>query len=110
VRELVEWLARESLKAAGDERFAVEAENCPELVEVVAREQPGRTIIHLTNYSYEDRISGVRIALRPKDKRIATIHYPEGNVKVRTEKTGDGITFRVRDFDVHEMIVAEWRR
>ena len=110
VRELIEWLARESLGAAGDERFVVEVENCPELVEVVAREQPGRTIIHLTNYSYEDRISGVRIALHPEGKGIATIHYPEGNVKVKTERSEDGITFKVRDFDVHEMIVAEWER
>ena len=110
VRELIEWLVRESLKAAGDERFAVDVENCPELVEVVARAQPGRTVIHLTNYSYEDRISGVRMGLNPEGKRLAAIHYPEGNVKVTTGKSEDGITFTVRDFGVHEMIVAEWEK
>jgi len=111
VRELLAEAVKGGLKLTNAEiPFVVE--NCPKEVEVVIRTQPDkkRFMLHLLNYNAHkaDKVEGVKVkVLIPSSKRL-NVFYPEDNQKIAHMKEGNYISFIIRDFSVHEMVVVEF--
>jgi HEAT repeat protein len=118
VRELLGSAAQGGINAAG-ERSPVSVSNCPLHVEVNLKTQgfrpsifnpaKKRLILHLLNYDETQR------PVRKVDARVSVppdadprVFYPDDGTTVRFKRDGDSVSFRVRDFDIHEVIVLEY--
>jgi len=111
IRELLAGLIQGGLAEAGT-RLPAEASNCPTEVELTVRTQQenNRWMVHLLNYDTElDRIRGCAITVRPPSMDTLRIFYPDtGDLVPFTQGSGEA-RFIVRDFDVHEMVVVEYK-
>jgi len=106
IRELISKLTVFALKG---EELPFIISNCPKDVECIMRTQPNRYILHLLNYADEEPVKGVEIELNiPSLKRIK-LFYPEDDQRIEYKKLNNKkIAFKLRDFDVHEMVVIEY--
>ena len=88
-------------------------DNCPKEVEVVVRTQPDkkRLILHLLNYNAHrlDAVGGVKVKVLVGPRRRLSAFYPKDGRSITYEREGDYISFDVREFSVHEMVVIEQR-
>jgi hypothetical protein len=84
--------------------------SCPDMVEVIMKEQPGRYILHLTNYDYKHPVKDVGIeVVVPSTKSVRTF-YPENGEIIKVQKVGaNKISFSIKDFDVYQMVVIEYQ-
>jgi len=107
VRELITNVVVQSLKAAGQELpFTA---TCDKNVEVAARTQQNRLIVHLTNYTYRTPITGAGVQVRVPANEELRVFYPVDGAEVGHTIDEGAVTFTVRDFDVHEAVVVEWK-
>ncbi|MDD5677108.1 MAG: HEAT repeat domain-containing protein [Kiritimatiellae bacterium] len=111
-KELIGATVKRGLEFAQAE-LPLEVANCPFYVEAALRIQKkrNRAMVHLLNIdSKVNLVRGVDVKLR-LGKSIEDIYYPyPTREKVKWTIAGDDVKFKVRDFDVHEMIVVEWKR
>ena len=90
----------------------VEVNACPKNVEVVVRQQPEkqRWMIHLLNLDANlGRVAGVSMVARPPSSGELKVSYPDTNTVIPYARTADGILLSPRPFEVHDMIVVEWK-
>jgi hypothetical protein len=108
VRELLNKLIVYGLKEKNEELPFI-VRNCPQDVECVMRTQPDRYILHLLNYADKEPVSGVEIEVKVPSVEGLKVFYPVDNKKLEYNKTGNNrIGFRLKDFNVHEMVVIEY--
>ncbi|MDD5676611.1 MAG: HEAT repeat domain-containing protein [Kiritimatiellae bacterium] len=86
------------------------AENCPETVEIVLKDQDGgkRKIIQILNYkaNIKAKISGITLKVKAP-KSAGRVFYPDNNQDMVFERQGDYLRFGLRDLDIHEMVIIE---
>ena len=107
-RELVASMVRGGL-TRHDQELPAEAADCAEMVELTIRAQPEkrRWMVHLLNYDPNiERVKGSRITVRPPKTDELKIFYPADGQKVQFSRDGNAVSFRVREFGVHEMVVV----
>lgn len=109
VRDFVREVTLRALKARGKEPLFF-VRNCPDEVETVMRVQNGR--------GSERRILPLELLSDRGDKWVATelpvredeelkVFYPVDEKQLDFERRGNRVSFKVREFDVHEAIVTE---
>ena len=106
VREFIARIVCEALKER-ESFLPFEVSSCPEMVEVIMKKQPGRYILHFTNYGYKHPVRNVGIEVIVPSAGKAKVFYPEDNQRIRIRKGPEKIGFKIRDFDVHEVVVIE---
>jgi hypothetical protein len=108
IRKLLNKLIVYGLKEQGEELPFI-VRNCPQDVECTMRTQPHRRILHFLNYADKEPVSGVEIEVKVPSVEGIKVFYPVDNKKIEYNKTGKNrINFRLKDFDVHEMVVVEY--
>ncbi|MDD5678726.1 MAG: HEAT repeat domain-containing protein [Kiritimatiellae bacterium] len=110
-RELIASAVRRGLEFehAG---LPMEVGNCPHYVEAALRfqDEQGRALVHLLNInSKTNPVRGVEIKLHLPGKAVKNIYYPySARAEAKWTIEGDAVRFNVRDFDIHEIVVAEY--
>ena len=109
-RELVAAMVRGGLKQT-DQTLAATIADCPEQVELTVRTQVDkrRWMLHLLNYDpYLDRVRGVDVTVNPPASDNIEVFYGDDKTQIPFVRTGKAITFRTRNFGVHDMIVVQY--
>ena len=111
-RELIAGCVRRGLAHTGTE-LPVTVANCPPQIELGFRlqEHKNRWMIHLLNMDPKLRlVEGVEVTVNvPASKTPKGVYYVYPDRRgVDCSASADGLTFRVRPFDVHEMVVVEF--
>jgi len=123
IREFLAAAVQGGLKATGTPP-PHRVENCPLAVEVELKCQyddagifsyypdtsqpPRRYILHLLNYDLgQETVSGVRAAVRVRDREVVSVSYPFDDKAVQWERDGEYVKLSVRDFGLHECVVVE---
>ena len=118
MRELLSACVERGVALAGAE-LPVQVKNCPQTVDVALKrqEQHGRWMVHLLNMSAKTPVvKGVEVTVTiPESREVKAVYYayPDKEPVVFAEaprKAGKAITFTVRPFDVHEMVVVEYKK
>jgi hypothetical protein len=94
-------------------RPVLEVSNCPDIVETVLRTQTAnrRVMLHLLNYqAFPEYVpaDGIPISLRPPSLKGLKVFYPVDGAPIPFKVDGDRITFTVRHFSLHELVVVEY--
>ena len=111
VRELLSAMVKGGLAHQGAS-LPVEVNGVSKEVEVTVRQQPehSRWMIHLLDY--DPNSSGVKSAALtvhpPTGRTVKRMFYPDTDTKLKFRASGDRVTARLRDFEVHDMLVVEW--
>lgn len=114
VREVTASCVRRGLEFSGTQ-LPIEVTNCPPYVEVELKKQEecNRWMVHLLNLEYHpglEIVKNVGIELLVPGKTIKNVYYPypeKASVSYRLD--GQNLRFTIRDFDVHEMVVVEFK-
>ena len=109
-RELVAAMVRGGLKQTG-QTLAATIVDGPEQVELTVRTQADkrRWMLHLLNYDpYMDRVRGVDVTVNPPASDSIEVLYGDDKTQIPFVRTGKAITFRTRNFGVHDMIVVQY--
>ncbi|PIV64421.1 MAG: hypothetical protein COS11_02265 [bacterium (Candidatus Ratteibacteria) CG01_land_8_20_14_3_00_40_19] len=111
-RELIAGCVRRALELTNAE-LPIEIKHCPKRLEVALKKQndENRWIVHLLNMDPKiSLMEGVEVSLNiPTGKKPKEIYYPyPGKEKVAYTVKGNVIRFKVRNFDVHEMVVVRY--
>jgi len=111
VRELLGSMVKGGLafqKAA----LPVDVTEVSKEVEVTVRQQPeqNRMMVHLLDYDTKsDSVKGAMLTVHPPvGKTVKRIFYPDTDTVVKFKTTENGVTAKLRDFEVHDMAVVEW--
>ena len=111
VRELLTAMVHGGL-AHGSSSLPVEVRQVPKEVEVTLRQQPehDRWIVHLLDYDTRSNlVSAPQLTVHPPAGRaVKRMFYPDTDAELKFEASDDGVTARMRDFGVHDMLVIEW--
>ena len=90
----------------------VEVLNVSKEIEVTVRQQPehNRWMIHLLNYDPKvDLVKSPALIVHPLEgKTVKRIFYPDTDTEIKFKATGKGVETKMRDFDVHDMVVVEF--
>jgi len=112
VRELLAAMVRGGL-AHANASLPVEVSGVGVDVEVTVREQPekSRWMVHLLDYDVKSKlVRGAAMTVRPPaGKAVKRIFYPDTGTEVRFAAAEGGVTAGLRDFEVHDMAVVEWK-
>jgi len=112
VRELLTAMVHGGL-AHGDSALPVEVRGVSKEVEVTLRQQPDhdRWMVHLLNYdTRSDLVKGPQlIAHPPAGRAVKRMLYPDTGTEITSGPSESGSTARLRDFEVHDMLVIEWK-
>ena len=111
-RELIAGCVRRGLERTGT-KLPVTVTNCPPQVELGLRlqEHKNRWMVHLLNMDPKlGVVEGVEVTVNvPASKTPKGVYYAYPDRRsVDYSASGDGLTFKVRPFDVHEMVVVEF--
>ena len=113
VRELLAAMVQGGLSHQGA-ALPVEVTGVSKEVEVTLRQQPehSRWMVHLLNYDPNlERVKRPRLIVHPPAGRaVKRMFYPDTDTSLKFKASGDGVTARMRDFEVHDMLVVEWER
>jgi hypothetical protein len=83
--------------------------SCPDMVEVIMKQQPGRYILHFTNYDYKYPVRNVKVEIPVPSTRNLKAFYPVNNEIIKVRKAGSNkIIFGVKEFDIHQAVVIEY--
>ena len=112
-RELMAGCVRRALELVNT-ALPLSVSNCPKRVEVALKIQPARnrSMIHFLNMDPKMAlVKGIGVSLLPPEgKSVSGLSYvypAKQSVEYRLEE--GRLVFDLRDFDVHEMVVAEWK-
>ena len=112
VRELLAGMVKGGLanqKAA----LPVELSGVSKEVEVTVRQQDGRNrwMIHLLDYDQKsDSVKGANLIVRPPaGKSVKRMFHPDTGAEVAFSAVEGGVAAKLRDFSIHDMVVAEWQ-
>ena len=112
VRELLAGMVKGGLanqKAA----LPVELSGVSKEVEVTVRQQAGRNrcMIHLLDYDQKsDSVKGANLIVRPPaGKTVKRMFHPDTGAEVAFTAVEGGVAAKLRDFSIHDMVVAEWQ-
>ena len=112
VREVLTAMVRGGL-AAQSASLPVEVIEVSKEVEVTLRQQPAenRWMVHLLNYDPRlDLVKGPQLTVHPPAGRsVKRMFYPDTKTEVTFSPGESGATARLRDFEVHDMLVVEWQ-
>ncbi|MDA0841878.1 MAG: hypothetical protein O2857_29300, partial [Planctomycetota bacterium] len=113
VRELLTAMIKGGL-ANQKATLPVELTGVSKEIELTVRQQPeqSRWMIHLLDYDTKSLgVKGASVSVHsPAGKTVKRIFYPDTNTEVTFSPTETGVTARLRDFEVHDMVVVEWNR
>ena len=99
-------LVRAALAAAGSGP-RIQVRDCPKTVEARIRTQPGRWMIHFTNYDERQDVRPFAVHLS-LGRRPARVFFPEGDRDIELDTSTRGVTrFRTREFHLHDLVVVE---
>ena len=113
VSELLAAMVRGGLAHQGA-ALPVEVTGISKEVEVTVRRQsaPDRWMVHLLDY--DTRSTGVKAAAMsaraPAGRTVKRIFYPDTNTKVAFTSEEGAVRAQLRGFEVHDMVVIEWRQ
>ena len=111
VRELLAAMVRGGLAHQGA-ALPAEVTGVSKEVEVTVRQQPehGRWMVHLLDYDPKsDSVKGAEIIVHPPEgKAIKRMFYPDTDTEAAFAAAGGGAAARLRDFEVHDMVVIEF--
>jgi hypothetical protein len=112
IRPVLGSMVSSAFKEAGI-RPVLEVSNCPDIVETVLRTQTAnrRVMLHLLNYqAFPEYVpaDGIPISLRPPSLKGLKVFYPVDGAPIPFKVDGDRITFTVRHFSLHELVVVEY--
>ena len=111
VRELLAAMVQGGL-AHVNAALPVEVFGVSKEVEVTLRQQPehDRWMVHLLNYDPKlAMVKAPRLVVHPPPGRqVKRLFYPDTKTKLRSKAAEHGVTARMRDFAVHDMLVIEW--
>ena len=109
-RELLAGMVRGGL-AFAKATLPVDVSNVSRDVEVTVRQQPGknRWMVHLLDYDPKSpSVKGAAMTLHPPSGRsVARIFYPDTGTEVGFSVTDAGVAAKLRDFEIHDMVVVE---
>ena len=111
VRELLTAMVAGGLSHQGA-TLPVEVLDVPTAVEVTLRRQAehNRWMVHLLNYDTEvDLVAAPKLLVHPPaGRQVKRLFYPDGETELESKSAEHGVTAKMRDFDVHDMLVIEW--
>ncbi len=112
VRELLAAMVQGGL-AHRQATLPVEVTGVSKEVEVTVRQQPeqNRWMIHLLNYDPKvGLVKAPRLIVHPPaGKAVKRLFYPDTGTEVAFSAGENGVTATLRDFEVHDMAVTEWK-
>ena len=112
VRELLAAMVKGGLAHQGS-TLPVEVAGVSKEVEVTVRQQPeqDRWMVHLLNYDPQlDLVRGPQLTVHPPAGRsVKRMSYPDTETEVTFSLAERGASARLRDFEVHDMLVIEWQ-
>ena len=110
-RELLAAMVKGGL-ARQDASLPAEVIGVSREVEVTLRRQPehNRMMVHLLDYDTKsDGVKGAEmIAHAPEGKTVKRVFYPDTDTDVKFAAAGGRAAAKLRDFEVHDMVVVEW--
>lgn len=110
-KELIAATVRRGLEFAQAE-LPLEVANCPFYVEAALRiqEKQNRAMVHLLNINSKvNLVRDVEVKVSLPGKSVKGVYYPcPTREALKYTVQEDTIRFKARDFDIHEMAVAEW--
>ena len=113
VRELLAAMIKGGL-ANQQAALPVEVSGVSKEVEITVRQQPenSRWMIHLLDYDTKSAgVKGATLFVNPPaGKTVKRMFYPDTNTEVTFSPAESGAHARLRDFEVHDMVVIEWNR
>ena len=82
-------------------------------VEVTVRQQAdkNRWMIHLLDYDQKsESVKGASLTVRPPaGKTVKRMFHPDTDTEVAFTEVQGGVSAKLRDFRIHDMVVAEWQ-
>ncbi|MFA7516969.1 MAG: HEAT repeat domain-containing protein [Candidatus Ratteibacteria bacterium] len=114
VQEVIASCIKRGLEFS-DTELPIEVTNCPPYVEVTLREQKeqNRVMVHALNLEYHPGLEIVKnmgINLKVAEKSVKDVYYPyPEKSSVSYHLDGGNLQFTIRDFDIHEMVVVEFK-
>jgi hypothetical protein len=111
VREVAAAMVNGGL-AHVNKTMPVEVTGVSKEVEVTLRQQPeyNRTMVHLLDYdAWSEGVPGGTMKINaPAGKSVSRVWYPDTGTEPGLEKTDQGVSVKLRSFEVHDMAVIEW--
>ena len=113
VREVLTAMVKQGLVHQGA-ALPVEVTGVSTEIEVTVRQQPehSRWIVHLLDY--DPKSSGVKGAAMtmhpPTGRTVKRLFYPDTDTVLKFTQGEGAVAARLRDFEVHDMVVVEWGR
>jgi hypothetical protein len=111
-RELIAGCVRRGLEVA-NVVLPVEVKNCSVRVELSLKKQDDRNrwMVHLLNYDPKiPLVKDVEVSVNvPPDRKVKGVYYAyPAREDVAYKADGNTLRFKMRDFDIHEMVVIEY--